>query len=166
VTLLQAAGWLLVVVAILAAGFLAMKWLDRARTQRAALREVGSQFDGTRILAMSPNACFVGFNRPWDGQWQGEGVLLLTRRVLYFRPKQRSLDLTVALGNVESVQTGSIHAGDKSGRKNLELSYHGPDGQLRNATWAVRDPDKWARLVAQAMEGVKDVERGEKKSLP
>jgi hypothetical protein len=120
-------------------------WSARAE----ALREVRHQFAHVPITLMSPNAYFRGFARSWDGQWRGHGVLLLTDEVLYFRPWQGRMDITVPVRRIEEVKANSRHGKTKLRVPRLQVSYVGMDDQLRVATWQVKDPQRWiAALLA------------------
>jgi hypothetical protein len=144
--ILLGVGGAVLLVVVLCVVFLHF-WNERSE----AIRDVRRQFKGADITMLSPQAYFRGFDRSWDGQWRGYGVLVLTEEVLYFRPWSRHLDITVPVGRI-----GKVMANGDLGRKgflhlhhHLQVSYVGMDDQVRVATWSVENPREWASdLVA------------------
>jgi hypothetical protein len=143
------AGWILLGAAALAAGLILVRLGERKVARRAILARVRSKFAGTPIKALTAKAYFRGLNRGWDERWRGHGVLVLTDEVLFFRPWQRDLDLTIPCERIESAD---VDAGE--GRKTLypprlRVAYRGMDGETRSATWKLKHSRRWAQLIQQ-----------------
>jgi hypothetical protein len=127
---------------------LAHYWNERTE----ALRAVRAQFNGVSFIKVAPRAYFRGFDRSWDGQWKGGGVLVLTHEVVYFRPWSRHVDITVPVGRIEKV-TGDGELGKKGlWHDQLRISYVGMDDQARVAIWSVKDAHGWISDVLEARE--------------
>lgn len=123
-------------------------WSARAE----ALRAVRHQFSHVPIQLMSPHAYFRGFARSWDGQWRGYGVLVLTDEVLYFRPWQGRMDITIPVRQIDEVKANSHHGKVKLRFPRLQVRYLGLDDQLRVATWEVKDPQRWIAALQAVRE--------------
>ena len=137
-----------VLLVVVACVVLAHYWNERTE----ALRAVRGQFNGVPFIKVAPRAYFRGFERSWDGQWRGGGVLVLTQEVVYFRPWSRHLDITVPVGRIEKV-TADGEQGKKGLRHDrLRISYVGMDDQARVATWSVKDVQGWISDVLEARE--------------
>ena len=150
-----------------AAALLALLFFLRGIDRRAVLKDVRLQFKDAKILAISSRARFLGFNRPWDEQWKGPGVLLLSRGMLYFRPIRRSLDLSIPLGRIEAAGQDFWELSRRKRRSDcFRLAYRGADGELREAAWKVGRPSRWIRIMGEAREKIADGERNEAKRLP
>ncbi len=126
-------------------------FLLREIARIAVLKEVRLQFKDANVLAVSRHANFLGFDRPWDEQWRGPGVLLLSRGMLYFRLLRRNLDLSIPLGRIEEVGHDYTELSRKKlHRECLRLTYRGVDGEIRGAAWKVEQPRQWIHLVHEA----------------
>lgn len=138
--------------AVLAAGMTwgFLRW-NRRRARGLAVQEVERQFVGVSILALDGEAFFRGLDRAWDSQWRGEGVLLLTNEVLYFRPWGRKLDLTIPIKRIQKVEAEGVRETGRNRGENdrrvFQVCYRGNDDQVRVATWSLRRPGDWAKLM-------------------
>jgi hypothetical protein len=109
----------------------------------------------------------MGFNRTWDGPWHGEGILILTGEMIYFRLSRKNLDLMIPLAQIDELRINSSDSETKKTRQRyLEVAYRGVDGQIRSATWKVDRPDEWANLIEDTMRRTAYEIRIEKTSLP
>jgi hypothetical protein len=142
------------VVALVVGGMLAgvggWRWMrrrERRLEHKATLDEVCRQFSGEEVMVCSPYASFEGFDRMWDNPWRGEGVLLCTRDMLYFRPSRARVDLSIPMARIEKVEMGRKRENSRSDRSLLQVSYKGADDQLRVATWLVDRPEEWIKLI-------------------
>lgn len=139
-------GILLLLPLLLVLGMLTVFWLKR-RERGDELREVKRQFDGVTILALAHDAHFQGLDRSWDSRWRGKGILILTQDHLYFRPSQRTLDMTIPLVQMEQVGVDLKGAAPHLPSVQFQVKYRGSDGQTRTATWKVPEPQHWIRLI-------------------
>lgn len=124
-----------------------IRFLLRKSAQMDALRKVRNQLNGRSIQVITPNAYCLGLGRSWDIQWQGHGILVLTRAILHFRLWKRDLDLIIPLDRVEGVRVTREHSG-----RHLQVSYRGSDGQVRTVTWQVRGPEQWLRQMEELID--------------
>lgn len=146
ITLLEL-GWLSIGLGFLFFGLGFFFYLRRRRARQQTLRRVNQQFNGVPVRALASNAYFCGMKRHWDSQWQGNGVLMLTGEMLYFRSWGKNLDLSIPLKRVERAEI--IH---KRGpflllRKHLKVVYRGMDDHVRTATWHAEKPHDWVRMI-------------------
>ncbi len=149
--------------------FLLVRLITRKADRHLALKEVRRQFNGAGIVAVAPDACFMGFNRSWDAHWRGCGILLLAEGMLYFRLGRRKIDLTIPLDHVEHLDICDIEQeGGKVYRGCFQVAYRGADGQIRKAAWKVKQPREWLYLVRTTVGRITYEDRGkvEKTSLP
>jgi hypothetical protein len=160
-------GWILAIGAATCAMLLCIRFLLQKWVRKSVLSSVRQQFNGAQIISVASNACFMGFNRTWDGPWHGEGILILTREMIYFRLSRRNLDLMIPLAQIDELQINSSGGDTKKARQRyLEIAYRGTDGQIRSATWKVDKPDEWANSIEDIMRRTAYEIRIEKTSLP
>jgi hypothetical protein len=121
----------------------------RKSARAGAMYQVQREFRNVEIIASSDRVEFRGLDRSWDGQWRGEGVLLLTDDCLYFRLTDRKMDLSVPVSRIEQVETAAEDASFLR-RGQIQVAYRAFDDQLRTATWSLKDPRKWRELIMAA----------------
>jgi hypothetical protein len=122
----------------------------RKSARAGAMYQVKRQFRNVEFIASSDRVEFRGLDRSWDGQWRGEGVLLLTDDCLYFRLTDRNLDLSVPVSRIEQVETAAAEEKSSLRRGQIRVAYRAFDDQLRTATWNLKDPKKWRDLIMTA----------------
>jgi len=147
--------WVVVGSAVAMAIAFALAVGSRKSARRAAMYQVERQFRNVKIVASSDRVEFRGLDRVWDGQWRGLGILVLTDDFLYFRLSDRNMDLNVPISRIERVHLGTDGVGGKKvkGRRYICVEYRAFDGQLRTATWSVRNAETWERLISEVLEG-------------
>jgi hypothetical protein len=121
----------------------------RKSARAGAMYQVKRHFRDVEIIASSDRVEFCGLDRSWDGQWKGEGVLLLTDDGLYFRLTDRNMDLSVPVSRIEQVETAAEDEGSLR-RGQIRVAYRAFDDQLRTATWRLKNPRKWRELIMAA----------------
>lgn len=141
-------------------------FLRRKLTQFDAMRSVNNQLKGRSVQAVASNAYCLGFERSWDGQWKGRGILVLTRKILHFRLWKRELDMTIPLDRIESTVLCSEYGDQPLRRKHLRIVYRGADGQLRTVTWRIRRPEPWVDRMQELIERKNNDGTTETKRLP
>jgi hypothetical protein len=124
----------------------------RKSARAGAMYQVKREFRNVEFIASSDRVEFCGLDRSWDGQWRGEGVLLLTDDSLYFRLTDRNMDLSVPVSRIEQVETTAEEKKCFVRRGQIRVAYRAFDDQLRTATWQLRDPKKWRDLIMAAAE--------------
>jgi len=149
--ILWLAGGGALIVAVVASMLLFSRRSHRTRT----VERVKNQFVGVPIQSLTPGAHFCGMERSWDGQWCGDGVLLVTEEMLYFRLYKRNLDLSVPLDRVEDVRVESGDGLKTLCSRRLQVTYRGMDDEVRVAGWNVTKPHEWVRCLKEIMEGGK-----------
>lgn len=148
----ESEGMLWVVVGSVVVMTLAL-WLiiaARKSARTGAMYQVQRQFHNVKIIASSDRAEFRGLDRSWDGQWRGQGVLLLTDDCLHFRLTDREMDLSVPVSRIERVEVASEGERSTLRRRQLRVAYRAFDDQLRTATWSLKGARKWKDLIMAA----------------
>lgn len=113
------------------------------------VRRVRQQFNGIPVKALSANAYFYGLERNWDSRWRGNGVLLLTEDMLYFRLWARNLDLSIPIERVKKVELSYGKGLWFLRRKCVKVVYQGIDDHLRAATWKAHKPQNWISMIRE-----------------
>jgi hypothetical protein len=139
--------WLAAVAVILILAGLFAVVMNQRRIMNNTVRKVRRQFNGTAVSAIADNAYFCGMGRNWDNEWRGRGVLMLTDEMLYFRLCGRPLDLNIRMDRVQAAELDSIKKYFLQSRQGLKVVYRGVGGNLRYATWLVKNPQDWVALI-------------------
>lgn len=113
------------------------------------LRKVRQQFNGIPVRALAANAYFYGMERNWDSRWRGNGVLLLTEEMLYFRLWARNLDLSIPIERVKEVELSYGKGLGFLRRKRVKVVYQGMDDHLRAASWTAHKPQNWVSMIQE-----------------
>lgn len=145
-------GWLLICLGLLffAMGF--FFYLRRRSARQQTLRRVNQQFNGVSVKALAPDAYFCGMQRHWDSQWQGNGVLMLTKERLYFRLWGKNLDLSIPLKRVEEAEIVYERGPFFFPRKHIKVVYRGMDDHPRTAVWHTEKPQDWVRMIHDSLK--------------
>jgi hypothetical protein len=148
-------GWVWVVVGSVVAMAIAL-WLviaARRSARTGAVYQVQRQFHNVKILASCDRVEFRGLDRAWDGQWKGQGILVLTDDCLYFRLDDREMDLSVPISRIERVDLAGEEESAAQRRRQMRVAYRAFDDQPRVATWILKDAKGWKDLILTTMEG-------------
>jgi len=147
----QELKWLALGLLLLSSVVFTIFYFKRRSAMGQTVRRVRQQFNGIPVRALAADAYFYGMERNWDSQWRGNGVLLLTEEILYFRLWARNLDLTIPLNRVESVALSDSKGPGFLRRKRFRVVYQGVDDHLRAATWLARKPQDWVGLIREIL---------------
>lgn len=72
---------------------------------------------------------------------------MLTDDTLYFRLRDRPLDLNIRMDRVQAAEACHIKKRFMPPRKGLKVVYRGAGGNPRFAVWLVKDPQGWVALI-------------------
>ncbi|MDY0042724.1 MAG: hypothetical protein RBS57_20625 [Desulforhabdus sp.] len=147
----QELKWLALGLLLLSSGVWISFYFKRRSAMGRTVRRVRQQFNGIPVRSLATSAYFYGMERNWDSQWRGNGVLLLTEEILYFRLWARNLDLTIPLDRVKSVELSRGEGLARLRRKRFRVVYQGADDHLRAATWLAGKPQNWVGLLREKL---------------
>jgi hypothetical protein len=137
--------------AIIAVGLASIRLWQVSEAKQSTFREVQRKFAGISILVVDGKAYFRGLDRSWDERWRGNGVLLATAEMIYFRLWQRDLDLAIPCDRILGVEIRAQHARKTLHRQELLVTYRGSDGTSRAATFRVAHPGRWAQAIQEML---------------
>ncbi len=137
--------WLLVMNGLLLTGVLTLM-LRRQRLQREA-RMLADGFGEEPILQASIECRAVSVDGPGTRGCRGSGVLMLTRRELFFRRYARKAQVRVFLAAVEEVQALSARRPE---RARLLVRYRNQIGDRITVVWRLPRAPEWAMAIRTA----------------
>lgn len=125
------------VVALVAAILLVTRTVLR-RVTLSSGRMIAENFSEKDIVRSDPAANFFGIASKGGRQVRGNGALVLTSHVLWFRRIGSTQPLEIPLASIEFVDIVRSHAGKSVGQDLLRVGFGGD-----SAAWYVNDPRSW-----------------------
>lgn len=125
------------VVALVAAILLVTRTVLR-RVTLSSGRMIAENFAEKDIVRSDPAANFFGIASKGGRQVRGNGALVLTSHVLWFRRIGSTQPLEIPLVSIEFVDIVRSHAGKSVGQDLLRVGFGGD-----SAAWYVNDPSSW-----------------------
>ncbi len=114
------------------------------RALRNRLDAMVEDLSHEEVVRSTVRANFFGETSRGLTQVRGNGVLVLTRRALYFKMVLAKREVTIPLESIRVVDTSRFHMGKSVGMRLLRVKYGAP-GQEVTAAWWVDDVDGWVR---------------------
>lgn len=118
---------------------------------RTARRALEKEFAERNVLKMAPMANFFGQESFGVRQARGNGTLILTDELLWFRRLLPKRDYSIPLATITSVGTKNSHLGKTQFTPLLHVEFTtaaGPDA----IAWRVQHVEEWVHAVRQAVE--------------
>lgn len=137
--------WMLVMNGALLGAVLLLS-LRRLRLQHQA-RALADGFGAEPVLHASIECRAVWAEGPGTRGCRGSGVLMLTRRELFFRRYSRNAQIRVVLAAVEEVQA---LAARRPERARLLLRYRNQVGERVSLMWRMPRAPEWAQAIRTA----------------
>ena len=144
-------GIVVLVVALVAAVLLVVGVILRytmrvARTDGLAVIE--SEFGDDLVLRSDPMANYFGFASHGAQQLRGNGALVLTPKMLWFKRFRTDLPLDLPLAAIRGVDIVDAHAGKRIGRPLLRVTFATDKGD-DSVAWYVRDAEAWLATIEE-----------------
>jgi len=114
--------------------------------RRKALAAIEERFGGTPTVRAEPMANFMGQQSIGPAAARGNGALVLTDEVIWFRLVVPARELEIPLEKVTGVRIEKWFLGKTKGRPMVIVDFdlgNGPDA----AAWFVREPDHWRDAI-------------------
>lgn len=108
------------------------------RVSLSSGRMIAENFAAKDIVESDPAANFLGLVSRGGRQVRGNGALVLTAHVLWFRRIGSTEPLEIPLASIEFVDIVRSHAGKSVGQDLLRVGFGGD-----SAAWYVSDPRSW-----------------------
>ena len=133
--------WLFVAVAVAILVVLALLFLliSVRRKGRECLEMVADRFRGEDVICQDNSASFFGKKSKKFKQVRGNGVLILTRRELFFRRLMPESEISIPLQNVQGVETPLSFLGKSIFRPLLKVDYRTETGEADSIAWYVKN---------------------------
>ncbi len=109
------------------------------RRQAKLSLEVLKKFEGKDILKIDTNAIFWGQKSLGGVQVRGNGVLVLTKKQLYFEMWVPRKKFTVSLSSILFVDTARAHLGKTNGYPLLKVIFQNDKGYNDSIAWMTKD---------------------------
>ena len=113
------------------------------RLQTGAMEEVLREYPSHAHVIISPMANMFGLNSKGVKQIRGNGVLVLTSSLLYFRMLIPAKKLLISVSSITGVETPESFAGKTKGVKLLKIDFRKADGKTESAAWLVDRLEEW-----------------------
>jgi len=135
---------ILLILVIAAVFIIVALWLKKSG--KGVLAEFEVEHPGEKILHKD-GANFFGLQSKGMGQVRGNGLLILTKRKLYFRQFVPAKWFEIPLAWISSLAHPRSFLGKSKGMKLLVVNYTNQEGAADAIGWAVNDLDKWSELI-------------------
>ncbi|MCD4848952.1 MAG: hypothetical protein K8R76_12265 [Candidatus Aegiribacteria sp.] len=113
------------------------------RLQTGAMKEVLREYPSHTHVIISPMANMFGLKSKGVKQIRGNGVLVLTSSLLYFRMLIPAKKLIIPVSSITGVETPKSFAGKTKGVKLLKVDFRTADGKAESAAWLVDRLEDW-----------------------
>ena len=113
------------------------------RLQTGAMEEVLREYPAHTHVIISPMANMFGMKPPGVKQIRGNGVLVLTSSLLYFRMLIPAKKLLIPVSSITGVETPKSFAGKTKGAELLKIDFRKSDGRTESAAWLVDRLEEW-----------------------
>jgi len=114
----------------------------------SALDEVMQTYPAHTHLQICPMANMFGLKSRGMKQVRGNGILLLTNSVLYFRMLMPRREVLVPVSSITGFGVEKSFLGKTKGVKLLRIDFTPETGGADSAAWIVRDLDGWLSSLA------------------
>ena len=118
-----------------------------ARTDGLAV--IADEFGDDTVLRADPMANYFGFASRGGQQLRGNGALVLTPKMLWFKRFRTNLPLDLPLAAIHGVDIVETHAGKKVGRPLLRVTFATDEGD-DSVAWYVKDAENWLAEINRA----------------
>ncbi|TSD99319.1 hypothetical protein FOS14_13305 [Skermania sp. ID1734] len=150
---MELAVLVIVVFLLVATSFLALTyWRILHRRRAAATEAISFTFDPSDVLQQDSRAYFFGLasDESDDSKFDGNGALVLSKHVLWFKPTVAGPALRFPLSDIRRVELVSPHTTKALDRPLLRVWVLTADGD-DSAVWYVHDPDAWIASLKDAV---------------
>ena len=128
--------------------FLIVPLLLLKKKAGAAMDEVLETYPGHTHMLTCPMANLFGVRSKGMKQVRGNGILLLTSSVLYFRMLMPRKEVMVPVSSITGYGVEKSFLGKTKGVKLLRVDYQLETGGSDSAAWAVKNLDGWLTTLA------------------
>jgi len=113
------------------------------RLQTGAMEEVLREYPLHTHVIVSPMANMFGLKSRGVKQIRGNGVLVLTSSLLYFRMILPAKKILIPVSSITGVETPKSFAGKSKGVRLLKVDFRATNGKSESAAWLVDRLEEW-----------------------
>jgi len=111
------------------------------------ITEIYEKFDDKEILVSDDKANFFGLESLGVWKVRGNGVLLLTKKEIFFGLWKPKRDLLILVKSIIEITTPKSHMHRSVFKPLLKLVFKNEQGETDSAAWYVRELDKWNQVL-------------------
>ena len=119
-----------------------------AKLFKNRIKEILAKFQESEIVKVSESANYFGLESKGVKQIRGNGVLILTKKKLYFemwvRPKTV---IEIPINSIQKIESVKSHLKKSRFKKLLKVIFTNERGNVDSVAWLVRDLDEWIRFL-------------------
>ena len=119
-----------------------------ARLFKNRIKEIEASFQESEIVKVSESANYFGLESKGVKQIRGNGVLILTKKKLYFemwvRPKTV---IEIPINSIQKIESVKSHLKKSRFQNLLKVIFTNERGNDDSVAWLVRDLEEWIRLL-------------------
>lgn len=119
-----------------------IKDLEKKKSEEAL-----EKFKGKKVYGHTSNANFFGRQSLGVAQIRGNGVLVLSEEVLYFKMWALDKELSIPLASITGVETPKIFLGRTKMRPLLKVNFKNKDGNDDAAAWLLKNLPHWQSAI-------------------
>ena len=119
-----------------------------AKLFKNRIKEIGAKFQESEIIKISENANYFGLESKGVKQIRGNGVLILTKEMLYFEMwvKPKTI-VKIPINSIEKIESVKSHLRKSRFQKLLKVIFMDEQGNPDSVAWLVRDLEEWIRFL-------------------
>ena len=111
------------------------------------ITEIYEKFDDKEILVSDDKANFFGLESLGVWKVRGNGVLLLTKKEIFFGLWKPKRDLLILVKSIIEITTPKSHMHRSVFKPLLKLVFKNEQGETDSAAWYIRELDKWNQVL-------------------
>jgi hypothetical protein len=118
------------------------------RLFKKRIEEIIAKFQGNEILKLSESANYFGLESKGVRQIRGNGVLILTKKKLYFEmwAKPKTI-VEIPINSIQKIERAKSHLRKNIIQKLLKVYFVNEKGNLDSVAWMVRDLEEWIQFL-------------------
>ncbi len=147
--ILIAGGILIAILVIIVTLYAKLLLVIKKQTEEAL-----NAVKGEKILLSEKSANFFGQKSQGHTQIRGNGILILTDRMLYFKMWMPDKTIQIPLEWINKIEKVNGFLGKTKFRPLFKITFYNKYGLEDEVAWLVQDPDKWIFRIDKLLKSI------------
>jgi hypothetical protein len=119
-----------------------------AKLFKNRIKDILAKFQESEIIKVSDSANYFGLESKGVKQIRGNGVLILTKKKLYFEMwvKPKTI-IEIPINSIQKIESVKSHLKKSRFQKLLKVIFTTNRGNTDSVAWLVRDLNEWMQIL-------------------